>query len=522
MIKIGLDIGGTKVNAGLVDETGVILAKRKFSVPPGGVSAVLEEIGRELDGLLAGAGYTYADAAFCGVGVPGTVSADGRTVVKAPNLGWFDVPAAEAFERMTGLPVRLVQDSRAAAWGEYKAGRAQGKRVVMCFTLGTGLGTGIVIDGKIYHGGLGASGEIGHNPVEENGRPCGCGKRGCLEKYTTGLGLETSAREAFGAGVSVRDLFDRAFADPRAASIIRDAVTRLGAAISSAVNLLSPDCVLLSGGLSAQRDLFARPLMEYVRAHSYAAGDGQMTLDYAALGEDAPMMGAALLPYTVRRAPALSPSVMCADLFDIKPTLEALRDPRVKYLHCDVMDGHFVPNLMLPPELINRLKKLTDIPLDVHLMTDKPELVLPLLDIGAGDVVSVHAESTPHIKRIVADIKARGARAAVAINPGTPVESVRDVLNDVDFVLVMTVNPGFAGQPLAPGSLDKIRAVRDYLDGHGFSHVGIEVDGNCSFDNIPKMYRAGADLFVSGTSGVFHKDHTVSEAIGRIYKSLEE
>lgn len=522
-MKLGIDIGGTKVNAGLLDEQNRLLAKKKFPVDnANGPAGVLADIKRELDTLLADAGHTWAEVEFCGIGVPGTVSADGRTVVKAPNLGWYGQPIADLFTRLTGLPARLVQDSRAAAWGEYMAGGGVGRQTVLCFTLGTGIGTGIVMDGKIYHGARGSAGEIGHNPVAENGRPCGCGKTGCLEKYAAGLGFEKTAAEVFGEPIGVKDLFDRAAAgDSQALQIISDAVQKLGAAIVGAVNLLSPDCVLLSGGMSRQTTLFAQPLIDYIRAHCYTTeNSADMVIAIAKLGEDAPLYGAALLPHPPARPATLSPSVMCADLFQLKSALQQLDDPHVQYLHCDVMDGHFVPNLMLPPAWINQLKTATDIPLDIHLMADNPELIIPMLDLGSRDVVSVHMEGTRHINRILSMIRERGAQAAVAVNPGTPIESIRETLNDIAFVLLMTVNPGFAGQKLVPGSFDKIRRTRRYLDSLGYTHVGIQVDGNCSFENIVKMRQAGADIFVGGTSSIFHREYTIPEAIQKIYDML--
>ena len=124
-----------------------------------------------------------------------------------PNLGWKDEPVADIFKILTGIPAKVLQDSRAGAYGEYKAGSGRDSNALICITLGTGIGTGLVIDGKIYHGALLAAGELGHIPVAEQGRPCGCGKNGCLECYSAGKGLDQTAREFYGEDATARDLF---------------------------------------------------------------------------------------------------------------------------------------------------------------------------------------------------------------------------------------------------------------------------------------------------------------------------
>ena len=199
----------------------------------------------------------------------------------------------------------------------------------------------------------------------------------------------------------------------------------------------------------------------------------------------------------------ISPSMMCADIAEIKSTLKTFEECGIEYLHIDIMDGAFVPNFTLGPDYCKALKKMTNIPLDIHLMVEKPERFLDIFPIGFGDYVAVHVESTPHLQRALAMIKAKGAKAMVAINPATPISALDYVLPDIDGVLVMTVNPGFAGQKLVPQTLEKIQQVRAYLDRKGYAHVEIEVDGNVSFENATKMSTAGANIFVAGTSSVF-------------------
>lgn len=199
----------------------------------------------------------------------------------------------------------------------------------------------------------------------------------------------------------------------------------------------------------------------------------------------------------------VSPSIMCADLMNLRPHLRALEELGCGLIHVDVMDGHFVPNFTLGTDFVSQLHEATTIPLDVHLMVEKPELCLPYFRFRPGDVVSVHAEATAHLQRVLAQLRAQGLKAAVAINPATPLSCLDYVLDDLDMVVVMTVNPGFAGQKLVPATLGKITRLRSLLDQHGLANVPIEVDGNVSFVNARKMRDAGADVFVAGTSSLY-------------------
>lgn len=203
--------------------------------------------------------------------------------------------------------------------------------------------------------------------------------------------------------------------------------------------------------------------------------------------------------------PGVSPSMMCADALNLGADAVALEKAGVQYFHYDVMDGDFVPNFMLGPDVIKAVRKVSKVPADIHLMVKNPERHLHLFDLRAGDVVSVHQESTIHLQRTLAAIRQAGAQAAVALNPATPLCTIEDVLPDIDMVLLMTVNPGFAGQKLVPQTLQKITRLRKMLDENGYAHVRIEVDGNVSFENAVKMRAAGADLFVAGTSAVFRE-----------------
>lgn len=208
----------------------------------------------------------------------------------------------------------------------------------------------------------------------------------------------------------------------------------------------------------------------------------------------------------------IAPSLMCVDLMNVERDIKILEEAEVDYLHIDIMDNHFVPNVTLGFDFIDAIRKITNIPLDIHLMIENPENSLSYIkNCSPEDIVSLHYESTPHIHRALALVKGLGAKAGVAINPGTPIQVLEDLLPDIDIVLVMTVNPGFAGQQLVPATLNKISKLRKMLDETGFGHIEIEVDGNVSFEKAKLMYECGADIYVGGSSSVFHKEASILE-----------
>jgi ribulose-phosphate 3-epimerase len=220
--------------------------------------------------------------------------------------------------------------------------------------------------------------------------------------------------------------------------------------------------------------------------------------------------------------PKFSASMMCANYLNLEKDVVELEKAAIDYLHFDIMDGVFVPNIMLCNEMIKSLRKITKIPFDIHLMITNPEQKIKWFDMGEGDIISVHYESTPHIHRALQEIKSSGAKAAIALNPATPVCCIENVLQDVDMVLLMTVNPGFAGQKLIEQTLDKIKKTREMLDNNGFENIILQVDGNCSFENIPKMYKMGADCFVTGSSSVFDRNYTIADSVKRLKKAVAE
>lgn len=216
----------------------------------------------------------------------------------------------------------------------------------------------------------------------------------------------------------------------------------------------------------------------------------------------------------------ISPSLMCADFLNLGNELKKLEAAGIEYLHIDIMDGEFVPNFQLGIDFIKKLKGATKIPLDIHMMVKNPENKLDWIPFEAGDYVSVHYEACTHLQRALSMIRARGGKTMLALNPGTPLSMIEEVLPDLDAVLIMTVNPGFAGQRLISSTLDKIKRLRRYLDEKGYGHVEIECDGNVSFENAAKMREAGANIFVAGTSSIYAKSGSFEENIDKLRAAI--
>jgi ribulose-phosphate 3-epimerase len=219
-----------------------------------------------------------------------------------------------------------------------------------------------------------------------------------------------------------------------------------------------------------------------------------------------------------RRALRLAPSILTADLGRLADEIVLAEQAGVDYIHLDVMDGRFVPNITLGPLIVSAVRKVTSLPLDVHLMIVEPDRYVPAFAEAGADGLTVHQEVCPHLNRQIHQIKELGLTAGVALNPATPVALVEDVVGDLDRLLIMSVNPGFGGQSFIPRTLEKLRQARSLLDSRG-STADLEVDGGISAANIAEVARAGADLFVTG-SAVYNKERSVADAVDALRTAL--
>ena len=215
----------------------------------------------------------------------------------------------------------------------------------------------------------------------------------------------------------------------------------------------------------------------------------------------------------------LAPSILSADFGRLGEQVAEATKAGADYIHVDVMDGHFVPQITIGAAVVAAIRSYTNLPLDVHLMIKAPEhQIKQFVDAGA-DIITVHIETCPHIHRTVQTIRELGGKAGVALNPGTPIATLNETLTSLDLILVMTVNPGFGGQTFIEGTLDKIAHLRADLDNKGLA-AELEVDGGINAEVAPRVVQAGARVLVAGAA-VFHSGETVAEALQKIRASLD-
>ncbi len=215
----------------------------------------------------------------------------------------------------------------------------------------------------------------------------------------------------------------------------------------------------------------------------------------------------------------LAPSILSADFSRLGEQVAEATRAGADYIHVDVMDGHFVPNITIGAQVVAAIRRWTNLPLDVHLMIEAPETQISQFVKAGADIITIHIEACPDIHRAVQAIKESDVKAGVSLNPGTPIDTLNNILSSLDLVLVMTVNPGLAGQTLIEDTLDKIALLRAELDRRGLA-AELEVDGGINAETAPKVVQAGARVLVAGAA-IFNSEQTVEEALGRIRASLE-
>jgi len=288
-LAVGVDIGGTKVAAGVVDASGAVLATTRRDTPDDDAQAALDAVVSVVEELRSG-----HDVSAVGVAAAGYVSADRTTMLFAPNLPWQDVPVRDEVAGRVDLPVVVENDANAAAWAEYRFGAGQGEPDLVCLTVGTGIGAGIVLDGALYRGRFGIAGEPGHVCVVCDGEPCGCGNAGCLEQYASGTALARYVRERGGTATGAEITALARGGDEVALEAFRLVGWWLGRGLADMASLLDPGLFVVGGGVADAGDLLLEPARASFAEHLSGRGHRPLAdVRLASLGNAAGVVGAA-------------------------------------------------------------------------------------------------------------------------------------------------------------------------------------------------------------------------------------
>ena len=314
MIYLGIDVGGTNIAAGVVNEENQIIgrasAKIKVPVPHRDLCSQILDVGKS---ALAECSARLNDVESIGVGIPGAVDSENGVVTFSSNLFVEDFRLKEMLQKIIDKPIYVENDANAAAYGEYVCGSLQNSKNALAITLGTGIGCGIIIDGKLYHGENAAAGEIGHMVIEMGGRLCNCGRHGCWERYASATGLIQTTREMLinnpnrnmnmmaMLGGNINNIEGKTAFEAKengyqlGAEIVDLYIQHLGCGLSNAINLLDPDTVCIGGGVAGAGEALLEPLKQYVYHEQYSRINKRANIYLAALGNDAGIIGAANL-----------------------------------------------------------------------------------------------------------------------------------------------------------------------------------------------------------------------------------
>ncbi|MCB0283348.1 MAG: ribulose-phosphate 3-epimerase [Calditrichaeota bacterium] len=202
----------------------------------------------------------------------------------------------------------------------------------------------------------------------------------------------------------------------------------------------------------------------------------------------------------MKKTKRIAPSILSADFARLAEQVKTVEQAGADIIHVDVMDGHFVPNITIGPLVVKALRPVTKLPMDVHLMIENPDRYIEAFAKAGADYITVHVEACTHLHRVLQQIKELNVKAGVSLNPHTPVSMIKHVLDQLDLILIMSVNPGFGGQKFIPESLKKLNQTRDLIEKSGFRNIEIEVDGGVSLENIKEIANAGADILVAGSA----------------------
>ncbi len=305
---IGIDLGGTNIKAGVVTEDGTVLRRARCeTLAQEGPQAVLGRMAGLADELMAEQGLTASDVIAVGVGSPGPLSAERGVVIYTPNMpGWHDIHVTEFLKERLSLAVYLENDANAAAWGEFWLGAGRDVRNMVIFTLGTGVGGSMIMDGELVRGMDDTAGHLGHIIIDYDGPQCGCGNRGCIEAYasatslvrryheTVAAGSATELAERMGKEVTAKDIYEEAVTGCETCShLIEETGRYLGVALATAANVLNPELAVYSGGMAAAGDMLFGPILKEVRERALKPPAERIRVVAAELGNDAGFIGAA-------------------------------------------------------------------------------------------------------------------------------------------------------------------------------------------------------------------------------------
>lgn len=313
MYRVGVDLGGTNIATGVINEKNEIIGRGKVKTrAPRPAEAIFDSIKEAVDMAVANAGVDYRDVVSVGIGTPGSVNKDTGAIEFSNNLQFNNVPAKQMLEERLNKPVYLENDANAAALGEAVAGSGNGVKNFVAVTLGTGVGSGIIIDGKIYRGSNFCGGEMGHMVINVDGIPCNCGRKGCWEKYASATALVSQAVEAMEGnkasllwqtcdgdlnkveGKTIFEAYD--MGDAVAKAVVDKYLYYVAVGLANVINALQPEAVCIGGGISGQGEKILAPIRDIVKAERYSVyAEKQAAIVPAALGNDAGIIGAALL-----------------------------------------------------------------------------------------------------------------------------------------------------------------------------------------------------------------------------------
>ena len=297
-VKIGIDLGATRIKMGLVDERGRVSHRRQINTPVNAKkNNVIDSLVDNIDGIIGESGIARKNLAGVGMGVPGPTDSNKGIVRYFPNMkGWENTPLKSILEKRLGLKVNIDNDVNAMTLGEYVFGAGKGAKNVVCLTLGTGVGGGLILNGELYRGSTMAAGEIGHIPINETGPKCNCGGMACIESYIGNRYILYKIKRIFGRTITLEELTRLAKKDNKVAKKIwEDVGTKLGVALTGVVNLLNPDIVVVGGGVSNAGELILGPARLELKKRAMKDQAEHVRLVRAKLGEDAGIIGASLL-----------------------------------------------------------------------------------------------------------------------------------------------------------------------------------------------------------------------------------